>query len=616
MIHSAGPSSRRLNPIDLIHMRNDPESSELSFDRTQPHRGSIQRRDWILQCLVTSGAIAATGQATALANSLANPTQDPEPKKESDAPPFSKEMIRNAAWLSRVPLNDDQCEAIASSLNAKHASVQALRSTPIDENTPTAMTFTPWFFAKQGFLSQKVADPQSHENRVLPKTTTLPETLPPFENIDECAFWSVRQLAAGLRAKKFTSVQLTQMYLDRLRKYDPLLKCVVSWNELAIDQARQADMELSSGNDRGILHGIPWGAKDIIAVPGMPTTWGAVDYQNTVREGTATIAQRMIDAGAVLLGKLSVGTLAWGDQWYRAMTRNPWDPDKGSSGSSAGSASAAVAGLVGFAIGSETLGSIVSPTRICCTTGLRPTFGRVSRYGCMTLGWSMDKIGPIARFVDDCAAIFPFMIGSDGLDATVVERPFAMPDPSWNVHSMRVGIPSNARATEKKIAELLETNGAKIVPLDLPPDPRILAMTDAITVEAATMHGDLFERITEDSQVGKWAPTFREAQFCSAIDYVKSLRARVDLIQKTEEALCQVDLLIGDGDLARMNLTGHPSLVVSFGENVERSRPNTVVLTARMFAESTLLATGAWIQSQLPATPSKPDLDSALAASK
>jgi Asp-tRNA(Asn)/Glu-tRNA(Gln) amidotransferase A subunit family amidase len=419
----------------------------------------------------------------------------------------------------------------------------------------------------------------------------------------------VRQLAAGLRAKKFTSLQLTQMYLDRLRKYDPLLKCVVTFNELAIDHARQADAELTNGNDKGILHGIPWGAKDIIAVPGMPTTWGAVDYQDTVRDGTATIAQRMNDAGAVLLAKLSVGTLAWGDQWFRAMTRNPWDPDKGSSGSSAGSASAAVAGLVGFAIGSETLGSIVSPTRICCTTGLRPTFGRVSRHGCMTLGWSMDKIGPIARFVDDCAAIFPFMIGGDGLDATVVERPFAMPEQSWNVKSLRVGLPSNARSSEKRIAELLESHGAKLVPLDLPPDPRILAMTDAITVEAATMHGDLFERITEDSQVGKWGPTFREAQFCSAIDYVRALRARVDLIQKTETALSDVDLLIGDGDLARMNLTGHPSLVVSFGENAERKRPNTVVLTARLFAESMLLATGAWIQNQLPATPSKPTLD-------
>jgi Asp-tRNA(Asn)/Glu-tRNA(Gln) amidotransferase A subunit family amidase len=563
----------------------------------------FRRRAWILQCLAASGALATTGHANALAVSLSTLSQDPEPKKESDAPPFTKEMIRNAGWLSRVPLTDDQCEAIAASLNAKNASVRSLRSMPIDDNTPTAMTFTPWFFAN------RISENPPTSVASTPKTLALPESIPEFATIDECAFWSVRQLAAGLRAKKFTSVQLTQMYLDRLRKYDPLLKCVVTYNDQAIDQAHRADIELANGNDKGILHGIPWGAKDIIAIPGMPTTWGAVDYQNTVRDGTATIAQRMIDAGAVLLAKLSVGTLAWGDQWFRAMTRNPWDPDKGSSGSSAGSASAAVAGLVGFAIGSETLGSIVSPTRICCTTGLRPTFGRVSRHGCMTLGWSMDKIGPIARFVDDCAAIFPFMIGSDGLDATVVERPFAMPDEAWNVKSLRVGLPSNARASEKRIAELLEANGATIVPLDLPPDPRILAMTDAITVEAATMHGDLFERITEDSQVGKWAPTFREAQFCSAIDYVRALRARVDLIQKTEAALNEVDLLIGDGDLARMNLTGHPSLVVSFGENAERKRPNTVVLTARLFAESVLLATGAWIQKQLPAKPAKPTLD-------
>lgn len=594
----------------LLFLSRDGICRTIAFIMLNHHDESVpssapffRRRDWILQCLAASGALATTGHANALAVSLSTLSQDPEPKKESDAPPFTKEMIRNAGWLSRVPLTDDQCEAIAASLNAKNASVRALRSMPIDDNTPTAMTFTPWFFAN------RISENPPTSVASTPKTLALPASIPEFATIDECAFWSVRQLAAGLRAKKFTSVQLTQMYLDRLRKYDPLLKCVVTYNDQAIDQAHRADIELASGNDKGILHGIPWGAKDIIAIPGMPTTWGAVDYQNTVRDGTATIAQRMIDAGAVLLAKLSVGTLAWGDQWFRAMTRNPWDPDKGSSGSSAGSASAAVAGLVGFAIGSETLGSIVSPTRICCTTGLRPTFGRVSRHGCMTLGWSMDKIGPIARFVDDCAAIFPFMIGSDGLDATVVERPFAMPDEAWNVKSLRVGLPSNARASEKRIAELLEANGATIVPLDLPPDPRILAMTDAITVEAATMHGDLFERITEDSQVGKWAPTFREAQFCSAIDYVRALRARVDLIQKTEAALNEVDLLIGDGDLARMNLTGHPSLVVSFGENAERKRPNTVVLTARLFAESVLLATGAWIQKQLPATPAKPTLD-------
>jgi len=574
-----------------------------------------KRRDWILQCLIASGTLTTAGHAQALAVSLSSSSQDPEPKKEPDAPPFNKDMIRNAAWMSRVQLNDEQCEAIATGLNAKNASVQALRSMPIDDNTSTAMTFTPWFFANPSPLeptSPEIAptpSSTSHSNATPKKPFASPTSLPEFANIDDCAFWSIRQLAAGLRAKKFTSAELTQMYLDRLRKFDPLLKCVVTYNELALDQARQADLELAEGNDKGILHGIPWGAKDIIAVPGMPTTWGAVDYQNTVRDGTATIAQRMIAAGAVLLAKLSVGTLAWGDQWFRATTRNPWDPEKGSSGSSAGSASAAVAGLVGFAIGSETLGSIVSPTRICCTTGLRPTFGRVSRYGCMTLGWSMDKIGPIARFVDDCAAIFPYMIGGDGLDATVVERPFAMPDESWSVKSLRVGLPPNARASEKRIAELLESNGAKLVPLDLPPDPRILAMTDAITIEAATMHGDLFERITEDSQVGKWAPTFREAQFCSAIDYVRALRARVDLIQKTEAALRDVDLLIGDGDLARMNLTGHPSLVVSFGENTERKRPNTVVLTAKLFAESMLLAAGDWIQTQLPATPSKPTFD-------
>ena len=225
-----------------------------------------------------------------------------------------------------------------------------------------------------------------------------------------------------------SSTELTKLYLERLKRFDPLLKCVVTLTEdLALKQAAEADREIAAGHYRGALHGIPWGAKDLIAYPGYPTTWGATPYKGRVIEGKATVAARLEEAGAVMLAKLSLGALAQGDLWFGGRTRSPWDPRTGSSGSSAGSASAAAAGLVGFAIGSETLGSIVSPCRACGATGLRPTFGRVSRHGCMTLAWTMDKLGPITRSVEDCALVFDAIHGADGLDFAAVDQPFEWP---------------------------------------------------------------------------------------------------------------------------------------------------------------------------------------------
>jgi Asp-tRNA(Asn)/Glu-tRNA(Gln) amidotransferase A subunit family amidase len=226
----------------------------------------------------------------------------------------------------------------------------------------------------------------------------------------------------------------------------------------------------------------------------------------------------------------------------------------------------------------------------------------------MTLGWSMDKIGPIARHVEDCGWILSAITGTDGLDSSVVERPFAWPLEALEPSKLRVGVPKNMRRSETAIAELFREKGATMIDVELPPDPRISAMTDAISVEAAAMHGDLFRKIESDTQIGQWGPSFREAQFASAIDYVQAMRARVELVRNTESGLRSVDILIGDGDLARMNLTGHPSLVVAFGNQTERARPNTVVLTSKYFAESKLLQAGTWIQSQMPPTPAQPSL--------
>ena len=592
-------------------------------------RRGFHRREWILHSLAATGWFATVTDAELLAatldaNSLIDEntpddnsanensvavTQEPDGKPLTQE--ITAEMVQQASWISRVTLTEAQCDEIAKRLTAKAAAIKALRTTAIDENTPMAMAFYPSFFLPSDAAQEaKPADlPNAVNVEILERLRGL--TLPDAQ-AEPIAFWTIEQLAAGLRQKCFSSEQLTKLYLDRLKKYDPELLCVVSYNEQAIEDARAADQELANGKDRGILHGIPWGAKDIIAIPGMPTTWGAIDYRERMREPIATVAQRLKDAGAILLAKLTVGTLAWGDQWFGGMTRNPWEPTTGSSGSSAGSACATVAGLCGFAIGSETLGSIVSPTRICCTCGLRPSFGRVSRFGCMTLGWSMDKIGPIGRTPADCGWVFQAILGADGLDPTVIEKPFNWQPPHANsknaIASMRFGISAKPRVNEKKVAEAIREAGGTVIELDFPADPRIGAMTDAISVEAAAMHGDLFENITEDEQVGKWAPTFREAQFCSAIDYIQAMRARVDLIRKTEAVLKEVDVYIGDADLARTNLTGHPSMVVSYGENSARNRPQTVALTAKYFCEASLLATAEWIQTKFPPTPKIPEL--------
>lgn len=564
----------------------------------------IPRRTWITSCLVASGAVTAGIQAEGLAQAIA--AQDPTP--EPNASPITPGMIKSAAWIARIPLTDEHCEQLSKELSNKHAAIQALRSQAVDENTPMAAVFTPWFFASQS--------PQENLDALAAKPAAPPSIkidadhgdVPEWNGIEGVAFWSVRELAIGLRRGLFTSRQLTEMYLERLKKFDPDLHCVVNLNPDCLTQADALDAELKSGNDRGPLHGIPWGAKDIIAIPGMPTTWGAGDYRDRERGPKATVAERMDQSGAVLLGKLSVGTLAWGDQWFAAMTRNPWEPEQGSSGSSAGSASAVVAGLCGFALGSETLGSIVSPCRVCCVTGLRPSFGRVSRFGCMTLGWSMDKIGPIARTVDDCALIFQSLLGMDGIDPTVVDRPYAWAGPPQDVTNLKVGIPNRMQTHEKEVAEAFEKAGAILVDLEFEAEQRMGALVDAITIEAGAMHSKLFEVATNDEQVGKWSPTFREASLCMAMDYVDSMRVRVDLIRKSEEVLRTVDILIGAGDLVRMNLTGHPSLVVAFGNNETKRRPKTVVLTSKYFNESTLLAAGAWLQIAMSPSPKMPEL--------
>ena len=301
-----------------------------------------------------------------------------------------------------------------------------LRATELPNQVPPALYFDPRLPAQR---APQPDDPTARTFSISP-----PPSLTRPDDLEDLAFYPLTQLAELIRTQQVTSLELTEMYLGRLKRFNDYLHCVVTFTEeLAYEQAKRADAEIAAGKYRGPLHGIPWGAKDLLAVEGYPTTWGAEPYRDQTIDTTATVVQRLEAAGAVLIAKLTLGALAYGDLCFDTRTRNPWDIDEGSSGSSAGSGSAVAAGLVGFAIGTETLGSIVSPSTRCGVTGLRPTFGRVSRHGAMALAWSMDKIGPMARSVEDCALIFTAIYGADGLDASVIDAPFA-----WIPTSIRI----------------------------------------------------------------------------------------------------------------------------------------------------------------------------------
>jgi Asp-tRNA(Asn)/Glu-tRNA(Gln) amidotransferase A subunit family amidase len=432
---------------------------------------------------------------------------------------------------------------------------------------------------------------------------------------DDLAFLPVTKLAALVRARKVSSVELTRLYLARLKRFDPLLKCVVTLTEeVALAQAEKADREIAAGHYRGPLHGIPWGAKDLIAYPGHKTTWGAAHFKEQTVEGKATVARRLEEAGAVLVAKLTLGALALGDEWFGGMTRNPWDPAEGSSGSSAGSTAAVVAGLVGFAIGSETLGSIVSPSRRCSATGLRPTFGRVSRAGCMTLAWSMDKLGPLCRSVEDCALVLGAIHGYDERDAASVDRHFRWPA-RRNVQSLRVGYFENDKSLdERPEIRVLKDLGVTLVPAKLPSGFPYGALTTILNVETAAAFDDITLEGVRDG-LGKWAMPFRTGRFIPAVEYLRANRIRTLLMQAMSEVMREVDAYIEGDDLVLTNLTGHPTIVVPFGDRHadKNQQPATIAFTGRLFGESELLALAHAFQQATDAHLRRPPLEKLLA---
>ena len=422
------------------------------------------------------------------------------------------------------------------------------------------------------------------------------------ENIEDCAFYTIGQLAHLLRTQQVTSLELTEMYLDRLKRYGPELECVVILTEeLALKQASRADEEIRRGRYLGPLHGIPYGAKDLLAVSGYKTTWGAMTHKDQIINETATVIKKLEDAGAVLVAKLTLGALAWGDVWFGGKTRNPWNTEQGSSGSSAGPGSATAAGLVGFSIGSETWGSIVSPSTRNGVTGLRPTFGTVSKAGAMALSWSMDKLGPMCRSVDDCALVYSAIKGSDGLDLSVVDVPFQVPTKK-ELRSLRIGYiesafkDTNTTERDRVVLPRLRELGFTLIPIELPEFPTS-SLSFLLNVEAAAAFDEMTRKNLDDELVRQvkwaWPNVFRTARHVPAVEYVQANRARIVLNQKMSELFKNIDVYVvpsfwGD-NLLRTNLTGHPCVVLPNGFN-EKGSPTSISFIGDLYQDGEVVA--------------------------
>ena len=422
------------------------------------------------------------------------------------------------------------------------------------------------------------------------------------DNLEECAFMTVGELAYLIRTQHVTSEELTLMYLDRLKRYGPELECVISLTkELALKQARRADKEIGSGYYRGPLHGIPYGAKDLLAVPGYRTTWGATPYQEQIIDETATVIDKLEAAGAVLIAKLTLGALAWGDVWFGGKTRNPWDLEQGSSGSSAGPGSATAAGLVGFSIGSETWGSIVSPSTRNGVTGLRPTFGTVSRAGAMALSWTMDKLGPMCRSVADCALIYNIIRGSDNLDRSVIDVPFQVPRLN-QIENLRVAYVESAfkdtstKENDKAVLEILKSLGLNLIPIELPEFPA-KALSFILSAEAAAAFDELTRSNRDDELVRQmrmaWPNVFRKARYIPAVEYIQANRARILLNEKMNKLFESIDVYIvpsfWSDNLLRTNLSGHPCVVLPNGFDKNGS-PTSISFIANLYKDGNAIA--------------------------
>jgi len=515
-----------------------------------------------------------------------------------------QDSIFQAMKLFGLNFTQEEVDSLRGGLEDNLSDFRKIRMQPLPNDLPYSLVFVP------PVNLDHISSEQVEVDFQLPGQVAMPA------KIEELAFYSVAELSVLLQTGKITSLELTKMYLSRLKRFGDTLQCVVSLTEeLAMEQAKQADQEIAAGRYRGPLHGIPYGVKDLLAVKGYKTTWGAMPFKGQEINYTATVVEKLEAAGAVLVAKLTLGALAWGDVWYGGVTKNPWNLEQGSSGSSAGPASAVAAGLVPFAIGSETWGSIVSPSNRCGIMGLRPTFGRVSKYGAMALSWSMDKLGPMCRDATDLALVFDAIRGSDGKDLEVLkDYPFNYEYDVYKVKSLRVGYLKGLfetsdynKSNDSTTLALLRNQGLKMIEKELPTEIPTSALGFILSAEAAAAFDELTRSNQDDELtrqiINAWPNVFRSARFIPAVEYIQANRLRYLLVQQFNEMMADIDVLIapsfGGDQLLMTNLTGHPCVVLPNG-SYEAGSSGTISLIGNHFDEVSILSFARYLQALTP----------------
>ena len=504
---------------------------------------------------------------------------------------ISKEDVGSAEKIIGIDFTEAETDSMLGNLEGLLGSYKKLRGIKIANSIPPVILFNPVPLNFKFPAEQKPVQFSDYSYTKIPADKR------------ELAFYSIGELAELIRTTAITSTELTKYFLERLKKYNPVLHCVITiTEERALEQAKLMDDEIAAGKYRGLLHGIPFGAKDLLSTKDYKTTWGATPFKDQLIEEDAAIITKLEDAGAVLCAKLTMGALAWGDVWFGGMTRNPWDTTKGSSGSSAGSASSVSAGLLPFAIGTETWGSIVSPSTVCGTTGLRPSYGRVSRTGAMALSWSMDKIGPICRSAEDLAIVFNAIYGPDGIDQTLYDVPFNY-TPEINLQNLKVGYLKddfdsayNFHLNDSLALATLKEIGVNLIPVNLPDIP-VNDLSFILSSEAAAAFDELTRSNRDDLLVRQiknaWPNEFRSSRFIPAVEYINANRVRFLLIQEMEMLMRDIDLYIApswEGDnLLLTNLTGHPCVVLPNGFS-DSGTPTSITFIGKLFDEGKLIA--------------------------
>jgi Asp-tRNA(Asn)/Glu-tRNA(Gln) amidotransferase A subunit family amidase len=509
---------------------------------------------------------------------------------ESQEPKITPAMVKAASQVAGLDFNDEELEMILEGVNESLERIEEIRETHLDNSVPLPLYFNP-----------VVPGGPADRNEGSLVLSARPAVTRP-SRLEDLAFSPVTELAQLIETRQVTPSELTETYLSRLKRYDATLNCVVTLTERrAREQAARADAEIAEGRYRGPLHGIPWGVKDIIAVAGYRTTWGAAPFEDQVFDYDATVVERLDEAGAILVAKLSTGELAFGDNWFGGRTNNPWNPEEGSSGSSAGSGAATAAGLVGFAVGTDTGGSILSPAVRCGVVGLRPTFGRVSRSGAMAAGYSLDKIGPMCRGAEDCAIVLHAIAGPDGKDLAVPSDVSFDWDANLDIGTVRIGYFASAfdeerprqraeeRANATAVLDTLRSMGLRLQRVEIPRND----LTYFIEFVERAAGFDEFARTREDLGLRRQnhRGELRVSQLVPAVQYLQANRIRMLLMQEVAEALGGIDVLVAPWRSinALTSMTGHPVVVVPNGFTAQGT-PTGIAFVGAVYGEDKLLA--------------------------